>query len=122
MHYQGKRAFAPVLLNAFQEGEDLCIYTLSDELKDYKNASLSLKLMDFNGKVLSKKTVKGEVPANASAVFHKEAYSDMAASPANTFLLLTLKDEKGEVLSEVVHYFSFPKDQELPEAKVSYKV
>ena len=30
--------------------------------------------------------------------------------------------KKGKVLSEVVHYFSFPKDQELPEAKVSYKV
>jgi beta-mannosidase len=122
MHYQGKRAFAPVLLNAFQEGDDLCIYTLSDELKEYKNTTLSLKLMDFNGKVLSKRTVKGEVPANASVVFCKEAYAEWAGSPSNTFLLMTLKDEKGKVLSEVVHYFSFPKDQQLPEAKVSYKV
>ena len=122
MHYQAKRAFAPVFLNVFQEGDDLCFYTLSDELKDYENATLQWKLMDFNGKVLNKKTVKGEVPANASAVFHKEAYSDWATDPTRTLLLVTLKDRQGKVLSEVIHYFSYPKDQELPEAKVSYKV
>ena len=122
MHYQAKRAFAPVFLNVFQEGDDLCFYTLSDELKDYEDATLQWKLMDFNGKVLNKKTVKGEVPANASAVFHKEAYSDWATDPTRTLLLVTLKDRQGKVLSEVIHYFSYPKDQELPEAKVSYKV
>jgi beta-mannosidase len=122
MHYQSQRAFAPVLLNAFKEGDDLCIYTLSDELKEHKNATLQLKVMDFNGKELSKKTVKGEVPANASAVFHKEAYSDLAANPTNTLLLMTLKDQKGKVLSEEIYYFNYPKDQELPMAKVSYKV
>ena len=122
LHYQGKRAFAPVLLNAFKEGEDLCFYALSDELKDHKDATLSLKLMDFNGKVLAKKEVKGEVPANASTVFHKEAYADWAKNPTNTLLLMTLKNRKGEVLSEEIHYFSYPKDQELPETQVSYKV
>lgn len=122
MHYQGKRAFAPVLLNAFKEGEDLCIYTLSDELQDYKNATLQLKLMDFNGKVLSKKTVKGEVPANASVVFHKEVYKDLATQPTRTLLLMTLKDQQSRVLSEEIYYFNYPKDLELPEAKVSCKV
>ena len=122
MHYQSKRAFAPVLLNAFKEGDQLCIYTLSDELKEHKNATLQLKVMDFNGKVLNKKEVKGEVPANASVVFHKEAYDGLAANPTNTLLLMTLKNQKGEVLSEEIYYFNYPKDQELPVAKVSYKV
>ena len=122
MHYQSKRAFAPILLNAFKEGDQLCFYTLSDELKEYKNATLQLKVMDFNGKVLSKKTVNGEVPANASVLFHKEAYDALTANPANTFILMTLKDQKGKVLSEEIYYFNFPKDQELPVAKVTYKV
>ena len=122
MHYQSKRAFAPVLLNAFKEGDQLCIYTLSDELKEHKNATLQLKVMDFNGKVLNKKEVKGEVPANASVVFHKEAYDGLATNPTNTLLLMTLKNQKGEVLSEEIYYFNYPKDQELPVAKVSYKV
>ncbi|MBQ8771073.1 MAG: glycoside hydrolase family 2 protein [Bacteroides sp.] len=122
MHYQSQRAFAPVLLNAFKEGDDLCIYALSDDLQAYQNATLQLKLMDFNGKVLSKKIVKGEVPANASAVFHKEVYNDLATQPTNTLLLMTLKDQKGKVLSEEIYYFNYPKDQELPQAKVSFKV
>ncbi len=122
VHYQAKRAFAPILLNAFKESDNLCFYTLSDELKVIEDVSLELKLMDFNGKVLAKKTVKGEVPANASVVFHKEAYNEWATHPSNTLLLMTLKNRKGEILSEVVHYFSYPKDQELPETKVTYKV
>ena len=122
MHYQSKRAFAPILLNAFKEGDELCIYTLSDELKEYKNVTLQLKVMDFNGKVLNRKEVKGEVPANASVVFHKEAYNVLATNPTNTLLLMTLKDQKGKVLSEEIYYFNHPKNQELPVAKVSYKV
>ena len=121
MHYQGKRAFAPVLLNAFKEGDELCFYVLSDELQNYKNATLQLKLMDFDGKVLNKKVVKGEVPANSSAIFHRETYADLAVNPANTLLLMTLKNQQGEVLSEEIFYFSYPKDQELPMSKVTCK-
>ena len=122
MHYQGKRAFAPVLLNAFKEGETLNIYTLSDELKAYKNVSLQMQLMDFDGKVLNKKTIKGEVPANMSTLFHKEDYGELTTNPNNTFLLLTLKDQSGKVLSDIVYYFSYPKDQDLPDTQIRYKV
>lgn len=122
MHYQGKRAFAPVLLNAFKEGETLNIYTLSDELKAYKNVSLQMQLMDFDGKVLNKKTIKGEVPANMSTLFHKEDYGELATNPNNTFLLLTLKDQSGKVLSDIVYYFSYPKDQDLLGTQIRYKV
>lgn len=122
MHYQGKRAFAPVLLNAFKEGETLNIYTLSDELKAYRNVSLQMQLMDFDGKVLNKKTIKGEVPANMSTLFHKEDYGELATNPNNTFLLLTLKDQSGKVLSDIVYYFSYPKDQDLPDTQIRYKV
>lgn len=122
LHYQGKRAFAPVLLNAFKEGDELCIYTLSDRLESYPDAVLQLKLMDFNGKVLSRKRITGEVPANASVVFHRESYDELAVAPTRTLLQMTLKDAQGKVLSEEIYYFCYPKDQELPEAKVRYKV
>lgn len=122
MHYQGKRAFAPVSLNAFKEGESLNIYTLSDELKAYKNVSLQMQLMNFDGKVLNKKTIRGEVPANVSALFHKEDYGELATDPSRTFLLLTLKDHVGKTLSEIVYYFSYPKDLDLPDTQIRYKV
>ena len=38
------------------------------------------------------------------------------------FLLMTLKNKKGEVLSEEIYYFNHAKDQELPKTEIRYKV
>lgn len=122
MHYQAKRAFAPVLIDAIKEGEDLCFYVLSDKLTGDKSALLQLKLMDFNGKVLNKKEIKGEIPANASTLYHKEKYAGMTENPRKTFLLMTLKNKQGEILSEEIYYFNYAKDQDLPKAEIRYRV
>ena len=122
LHYQAKRAFAPVLVDAVKEGEDLNIYVMSDKLEADKEVTLLLRVMDFNGKVLTKKSIKGEVPANASTLYYKEPYAGMTTSPQNTFLLMTLKNKKGEVLSEEIYYFNHAKDQELPKTEIRYKV
>lgn len=94
LHYQAKRAFAPVLVDAVKEGEDLNIYVMSDKLEADKEVTLLLRVMDFNGKVLTKKSIKGEVPANASTLYYKEPYAGITTSPQNTFLLMTLKIRK----------------------------
>ena len=122
LHYQAKRAFAPVLVDAVKEGEDLNIYVMSDKLEADKEVTLLLRVMDFNGKVLTKKSIKGEVPANASTLYYKEPYAGITTSPQNTFLLMTLKNKKGEVLSEEIYYFNHAKDQELPKTEIRYKV
>lgn len=122
LHYQAQRAFAPVLVDAIKEGDDLCIYVMSDKLESDKNVTLQLQLMDFQGKVLSKKQLPGHVEANTSALYHKEAYAGLAVSPRNTFLLMTLKNQKGEVLSQETYYFNYAKDQDLPQTEVRYKV
>lgn len=122
LHYQARRAFAPVLVDAVREGDDLCMYVMSDCLEAYEDATLQLRLMDFGGKVLRKEDVKGDVPANASALYVRKAYADWAVSPRNTFLLMTLKDKSGRPLSEEVYYFNHAKDQDLPEADIRCKV
>ena len=42
--------------------------------------TLLLRVMDFNGKVLTKKSIKGEVPANASTLYYKEPYAGITTS------------------------------------------
>jgi beta-mannosidase (EC 3.2.1.25) len=42
-----KRAFAPVLVDAVKEGEDLNIYVMSDKLEADKEVTLLLRVMDF---------------------------------------------------------------------------
>ena len=98
------------------------IYVMSDKLEADKDVTLQLRLMDFDGKVLKKQEIKGEVPANASTLYYKEKYEGMTPNPRNTFLLMTLKNKKGEVLSEEIYYFNFAKDQDLPKADIRYKV
>ena len=95
---------------------------MSDKLEADKEVTLLLRVMDFNGKVLTKKSIKGEVPANASTLYYKEPYAGITTSPQNTFLLMTLKNKKGEVLSEEIYYFNHAKDQELPKTEIRYKV
>lgn len=122
LHYQAQRAFAPVLLNAIKEQEQLQIYVLSDKLEAEENVTLQLKAMTFDGKTVKKETVRGMVPANNSILIYKAPYNEWAANPAQTFLLMTLKDKQGKVLSEEVYYFNYAKDQELPQASVKYKI
>ncbi len=122
MHYQAKRACAPLLLNAIKEGESLNIYILSDELNGHKDATLYVRLMDFNGKVLHKESAKVSVSGNTSALLHRMDYTTMAKAPERTFLLMTLKSKDGKTLSKEIYYFNYPKDQQLPEADIRYKV
>ena len=117
MHYQTRRAFAPVLVNAIREGDNLCYYLISDLLED-KDVTLNLVWMDFSGKVLRKEAHKGILPANASRLFHKEAWQKALAGADSTRILIrmTLTGGKGtgEVLSDEIYYPALPKDQALP--------
>ncbi|MFA6832934.1 MAG: glycoside hydrolase family 2 protein, partial [Bacteroidaceae bacterium] len=61
MHYEAKRAFAPIIINAIKEGDDLNFYIISDRLEDNDNVTLELKTIDFTGKVLAKEIVKGNI-------------------------------------------------------------
>ena len=118
MHYEAKRAFAPIIINAIKEGENLNFYAISDKLEDYNNVTLELKTIDFNGKVLSKEIVKGDIKANCSALFHKEDFNKIAKSPRNSLLVMTLKDKNGKLINKDQYFFNYPKDLDLPKAKI----
>lgn len=122
LHYQTRRAYAPILLNAIKEGNQLSIYVMSDKLEAYPGATLQLQLSDFNGKTLKKWKVGNDVPANTSIRFHQEDYATLATDPTRTFLLMTLKSKDGKVLSKEIFYFKYPKDQNLPQANIRYKI
>ena len=122
LHYQTRRAYAPILLNAIKEGNQLGIYVMSDKLEAYPGATLQLQLSDFNGKTLKKWKVCNDVPANTSIRFHQEDYATLATDPTRTFLLMTLKSKDGKELCKEIFYFNYPKDQNLPQANIRYKI
>lgn len=122
--YQSKRAFAPILINAIKEGDDLCVYLVSDELQDRDDVRLDVELMDFDGKVHGKWTQSGMLAANSSVLFMKKRADELQGklSAANSLLHFTLKDKNGVTLADDVFYFAYPKDQKLPEANIETSV
>lgn len=122
--YQSKRAFAPILINAIKEGDDLCVYLVSDELQDHDGVRLDVELMDFDGKVHGKWTQSGRLAANTSVLFMKKSADELQGklSAANSLLHFTLKDKNGVTLADDVFYFAYPKDQKLPEANIETSV
>lgn len=122
--YQSKRAFAPILINAIKEGDDLCVYLVSDELQDHDGVRLDVELMDFDGKAHGKWTQSGMLAANSSVLFMKKRADELQGklSAANSLLHFTLKDKNGVTLADDVFYFAYPKDQKLPEANIETSV
>lgn len=122
--YQSKRAFAPILINAIKEGDDVCVYLVSDELQDRDDVRLDVELMDFDGKVHGKWTQSGMLAANSSVLFMKKRADELQGklSAANSLLHFTLKDKNGATLADDVFYFAYPKDQKLPEANIETSV
>ena len=125
LHYQAKRAFAPVLINPVQEGDSLNVYLLSDKLETLPQLTLQMRLIDFNGKTLKKyKLASLELPGNASVRVYGEALNTLVtpAQGKENFLLLTLEDKAGKRLSEEVHFFRPTKDLALPQTQIDCKV
>lgn len=123
MHYQIRRAFAPVLVDAIKEGNNLSYYIMSDRLTD-EELTLNLELMDFNGKVYRKQKVDGLLPANTSKLFYQEPVEQALAGrdSATTFMHMVVKSKKGEVLSDEIYYFAHPKDLLLPKTPLQWQV
>lgn len=124
MQYQSQRAFAPVLINAIKEGDDLCVYLISDELQDRDDVRLTVELMDFDGKSHGKWTHNGKLSANTSMLFLKKRVDEFLSKQdaATSFLRFTLKAKNGASLADEVFYFAYPKDQKLPEARIETSV
>ena len=122
--YQSKRAFAPILINAIKEGDDVCVYLVSDELQDRDDVRLDVELMDFDGKVHGKWTQDGRLAANSSVLFMKNPAGELQGklSAATSLLHFTMKAKNGATLADDVFYFAYPKDQKLPKANIETSV
>ena len=126
LHYQAKRAFAPVLINPIQQTEDsLDIYLISDQLEALKQLSLEIKLVDFNGKILNKKVHKAlELPANTSRLVHSLKINSWLTpeQEKQCFLQLLLKDAAGKVITDENYFFQRTKDLSLQPTSIVTKV
>ena len=124
LHYQAKRAFAPLIVNPIHENGNLNVYLLSDKLEDSAGMTLEMRLMDFNGRKLQQESVKVEAPANSSVKVFGKPLDEWAdeGQRKECYLLLSLKDRQGREIARDIHYFVPTKDLNLPRAVVKSKL
>ena len=132
LHYQAKRAFAPVHINPLLEGDNLCVYLLSDHLDTREKLTLEMKLTNFAGKKAGKTVVLPSLslPANTSQCVYRTPLTTLffpAKRPLtddlrSSFMQLTLKDKSGHTVAETVYFFEKTKDLLLPETTITYKM
>ena len=124
LHYQAKRAFAPVLISSLVKGDSLRVHLVSDRLDGLAGLELDMRLVDFSGKVLKRASRKVDLPANSS----REVYGctlDQWGTPeerTESFLLLSLKDGKRKEVARHICYFVPTKELKLPETIIRKKV
>ncbi len=123
LHYQARRAFAPLALDVYREEDRLQLWLMSDKTEDTKHLSLEMKLCDFKGKILRKHCLKTGMKANVSIPVWEGNVTEWVTPEQQkwTYLLLTLRDRKGQKIVEEPYFFAKPKELELPLANVSVR-
>ena len=126
LHYEVQRAFEPVLINPIQKKDSLHIYLISDLLTNLNQASLEIKIINFEGKQLGKKKTLYplNIRSNTSQCIYTTNISQLISQEYSeySFLQLTLKSQKAKILAETIHFFRKPKDLALPQTKISSKI
>lgn len=116
--YFAVKAYDTVLVSPQLDNGKVSLYVVSDLLKD-KQATLSLRLLDFSGKVLSQSSQPIVLKANtASLVQTQTADALLAGAAAETSVLSVRLLDGGKVLSENTVYFKPVKDLALPKPAI----
>lgn len=82
-----------------------------------------MRLMNFQGKELQRREQVVALSANSvNEVYACPLGQWMVSEEHSTsFMLLTLRDKKGKILAQDVHYFVPTKDLDLPKTQIKYK-
>ncbi|MGQ1908429.1 beta-mannosidase [Marinifilum sp. RC60d5] len=122
MHYIVRKAYQPVLLSAFASEGQLKIYGVSDLLES-KNASLSLRLIDFDGKQLFTKEIAVDLVANTSRVLYDSSIETLLGDYDKNAVVLQMELKAGDdLLADNNYYFAKPKELLLPEVNIQVQI
>ncbi len=122
LHYYVKKAYANLLITPYAENGILGIHIVSDLLQP-QDATLNIKVIDFDGKVLSELAESLRLEPNVSKKYTQLDLKATvgSASEKRTFLLLTLSNANHE-LARNVYYLTPSKELELQRPEISFNV
>ena len=117
LHYQAKKAFENVLVSAEEKNDSLYVFVVNDTFKTVTD-SLSLALIDFDGKIIYENKILAKSIENSSEILYSLPLESLNFDKAFS----VLKVNFGQ--SEYLYYFNKPKDLKLknPEIEVDCQV
>jgi beta-mannosidase len=122
LQFYARRFFAPVLVSPVDEKGTINVWGISDRRSDAP-ARLTLRVLDFHGRELSKKEQDVTLAANASRVYATFARKDVLANASSKHVMLVAEiSEKGSLTSRNIHWFEKTKDLELPKPELKLEV
>jgi beta-mannosidase len=111
LQYEIKRSFEPVIISAWEKGENTAIAIVSDKLTDIP-AQMEMKVCDFNGKVLQTRNQAIAVKANAVTSVLNEPMPEFTNNKNGTYLRFKLESKEG-IIAEKTYFFTQPKNLQL---------
>jgi len=124
LQYQTVRSFAPQVIFAIEENQELKLFAINDELsKSEQEVQAEVKVMDFEGNILKQfSTTEPKKIEQHIAAFSAISLENYISKfdKKKIFLKLILKTKSGEMMAENTYFFTKPKDLELlqPNIKV----
>ncbi len=124
LQYAVRDSYKPITIDVFQNKELLTIYSISDVLVDSNNCTLNIELMDFKGNVKRKWLKKLDIKANTNQkVFEIMIHKLVTNKEKKDHLLnVSLFDNSGILITNLIEYFCSPKDLQLPKTNIVYSL
>ena len=120
LQYKLKELYAPILLS--MDVKNHSVYVTSDLLRDV-SASLMVKVEDFGGNVLFEQVVEIEVPENQNVNVEVDNLAEFLKKVDVNEVCVKLElIENEQILTERHCYLAYPKDLNLPKAKIDVVV
>ena len=121
LHYYAREFFAPVLVSVLEKDEHINLFVVNDG-EGIKHAELELKLIRFDGEVLTTKKIETDIKANSSSQVYSLATSELleGADPGSVLLRSSVKVD-GNTISGSDHTFVRPKELSLPDQDLGFE-
>ncbi|MCX6268114.1 MAG: glycoside hydrolase family 2 protein, partial [Bacteroidetes bacterium] len=124
LHYALQAAFDKILISPVVENGHLRVYISSDD-QVHNSAQMTLRLIDFSGKVLYTRHSTIEIPENSSRIYFDTLQSALTGklNPKKLLLQVTLESLiNPRNQAKNILYFVSPKDLELENPAIETKV
>ncbi len=122
LQYFAKKAYAPVAISFFPDGDTVRVYINSD-LNSNKQIQVSLAIKDFSGKVLSEEIINTTMKYDRAVEIIKMDERKIGKSYKIGDIFLQVDLTEGEqILASDCYFFDIPKNLNLPEIHIATKI